>query len=967
MSESTARASSALAITEKKVKCHRPGGCVGIFFQLFDWNRRFYRKKFFPKKLLPPARAKVSKKFNADEKLPVGKHLLIADENSGGFPSNMKKNADHRVGLEQKKRGVQAPGLVARLMGLETMPVNLMKEDKSGKSSPNSEGNTGGGRCGGGFDGSALSPEKGNVRPQKIQKTGIVEKRPITRLGAEALQIKNVLLRSRKHHHPKLASPVKSPKMGRNASRLLDAATRILEPGIQATNRARCSLTYTNSMIQPCKEAVRTEVRADVDLQTQPCPNSGVAQPNAQASCRSCGNLLGRVDAKSATEEYPMVYNSPGSNFREAFFHGLEESRPRPASYLANETEVVLLKTRYQPECVTAQLEDSRPVGNEVIRNGIHRSQDHNQMPANRMFTSQKGVSPSAILKDRTQRRSQMQLGDRVPPRSKLASTQGRRASSAMTAVSETKDSISLNRNVNRSRLIVPDKSDKSDTCVEAERRFCTGKNDPLATQRSPVRKRRTVNVNGQASNAGSTSSLLEKQRSNRGNVVTTNKTSSSSSVNRTYVKSRSANQRVSKDTDVVSFTFSSPVQSGTGATSHNEMDVRRRDQISSISNEKSQQKLKMTESPKKMPCQSSSTMSGDALGALLEQKLKELTHQVENEAATGFMPSARTTAMILQELISALTAEKPISDEDGTHGPETNESQSGTDSVDGDSQANLRIERTSNGVSRELDHFSPGCVLDASFSTDSCISSSIDDSSGHKPQPDHMHLPCDTVQPVCSEADLLDSASSANTSRGHNVIMVTDLLKHTARVLHNVDLVRARLTGAKLDYVQEVVLYTEMVFGTAGIHGSSSFVSFLIGPFLDELENLVKAAWKNTVILGFEVRKEENPIRRFLFDSVIECLDVKYNRHTNCGYRAWIRLPKCMNLDILIQLFDQEMRKWISVSGRSPDELIEGDMSTSLGKWTDFEIEAFETGAEISHNIVESLVDEMVVDFCGS
>lgn len=237
----------------------------------------------------------------------------------------------------------------------------------------------------------------------------------------------------------------------------------------------------------------------------------------------------------------------------------------------------------------------------------------------------------------------------------------------------------------------------------------------------------------------------------------------------------------------------------------------------------------------------------------------------------------------------------------------------------------------------------------------------------GHKPQPDHMHLPCDTVLPVCSEADLLDSASSANTSRGHNVIMVTDLLKHTARVLHNVDLVRARLTGAKLDYVQEVVLYTEMVFGTAGIHGSSSFVSFLIGPFLDELENLVKAAWKNTVILGFEVRKEENPIRRFLFDSVIECLDVKYNRHTNCGYRAWTRLPKCMNLDILIQLFDQEMRKWISVSGRSPDELIEGDMSTSLGKWTDFEIEAFETGAEISHNIVESLVDEMVIDFCRS
>ena len=53
MSES-ARKSSSLAIIEKKPHIQRPGGCVGIFFQLFDWNRRFAKKKFFPKKLLPP-------------------------------------------------------------------------------------------------------------------------------------------------------------------------------------------------------------------------------------------------------------------------------------------------------------------------------------------------------------------------------------------------------------------------------------------------------------------------------------------------------------------------------------------------------------------------------------------------------------------------------------------------------------------------------------------------------------------------------------------------------------------------------------------------------------------------------------------------------------------------------------------------------------------------------------------------
>ena len=50
--ENTSRTSSCLAISEKKT--HKSGGCVGIFFQLFDWNRRLAKKKLFSRKLLPP-------------------------------------------------------------------------------------------------------------------------------------------------------------------------------------------------------------------------------------------------------------------------------------------------------------------------------------------------------------------------------------------------------------------------------------------------------------------------------------------------------------------------------------------------------------------------------------------------------------------------------------------------------------------------------------------------------------------------------------------------------------------------------------------------------------------------------------------------------------------------------------------------------------------------------------------------
>ncbi|KAM3198815.1 hypothetical protein P3L10_034454 [Capsicum annuum] len=109
--------SSAREMNEKQPQ--RPSGCVGIFFQLFDQNRRF-AKKLFSKKLLSPACLKqASKKFGGDEKQP--KLHLIADENSGGFP-NSKNNGMTDTRCESK-REMKAPCFVARLMGLESMPA----------------------------------------------------------------------------------------------------------------------------------------------------------------------------------------------------------------------------------------------------------------------------------------------------------------------------------------------------------------------------------------------------------------------------------------------------------------------------------------------------------------------------------------------------------------------------------------------------------------------------------------------------------------------------------------------------------------------------------------------------------------------------------------------------------------------------------------------------------------------------
>lgn len=100
MNEQTGKTPSSLAIMEKKP--HRSGGCIGIFFQLFDWNKRFAKKNLFSRKALPPgkffflyffplffliefvtkchcfsARTKASKSFGGDEKMPKSKQHLV--------------------------------------------------------------------------------------------------------------------------------------------------------------------------------------------------------------------------------------------------------------------------------------------------------------------------------------------------------------------------------------------------------------------------------------------------------------------------------------------------------------------------------------------------------------------------------------------------------------------------------------------------------------------------------------------------------------------------------------------------------------------------------------------------------------------------------------------------------------------------------------------------------------------------
>ncbi|CAA7408410.1 unnamed protein product [Spirodela intermedia] len=335
--------SSSLAMVAERRPLHRPGGCTGVLFQLFDWNHhRLASKKLFSRRLLPQARAakRISKKFSANEKMPPAKLLLIADENRGSFPSSKKADAAGNIAANgDRGKRMCSPNLVARLMGLDSMPTadghGRPRKAEDGAST-SSEG--GGGCCY--FDGSDTSGSSrhcqdpgfeiaaggGGRRPQKQRKTAIFDRLPETTAGvsseATLLFNRNLLARPRKSHPKPPPSPIRSPRLaGRTSSALLmEAAARILEPRMQSRSRGRPSLTFP-SPYQATPESAQ-------------CSASPLGSPtelvgaSSVRPCRNCGNQVGAPEEITEVSETSVMDSAPSSTSSD--FSQTSSAAPKP-------------------------------------------------------------------------------------------------------------------------------------------------------------------------------------------------------------------------------------------------------------------------------------------------------------------------------------------------------------------------------------------------------------------------------------------------------------------------------------------------------------------------------------------------------------------------------------------------------------------------------------------------------------
>ncbi|MCO5564223.1 hypothetical protein L7F22_017881 [Adiantum nelumboides] len=243
------------------------GAYAGVFFQLFDWDRRLNEKRLLHQKLLPAERpAKQGVRGHKDEKLPMAKLLLIANENRGGFPKILPSDAEEVLRKEktpEKKKSKRSPSVVAKLMGLETMPSPEPCKDRKQLAQEKQTHQAGDNELS--VNPRAASTAKAcrvdriaSVEISSVKASDITNTKPPRALvchksdepkvtffyklpalsprKAESA-LRSILSPSKTHN--KLLSPIKSPLATKRGARLLEAAAKMLEPNMQPSARVR--------------------------------------------------------------------------------------------------------------------------------------------------------------------------------------------------------------------------------------------------------------------------------------------------------------------------------------------------------------------------------------------------------------------------------------------------------------------------------------------------------------------------------------------------------------------------------------------------------------------------------------------------------------------------------------------------------------------------------------------------------
>ncbi|KAL8161953.1 hypothetical protein V2J09_013442 [Rumex salicifolius] len=567
------------------------GGYVGGFLQLFDWNAKSRKKLFSSKSDLP-------------------EHLKQGKSGEGSFPATWTR-MDDEIGTlsikgssgyscassvtDEEEYVHRAPGVVGRLMGLDSLPTSNAIDPYS---SPffdtqslnefqfrrkelhfNQEHQISNSRK---FFNEAESLPRNKMELKHHQK---LFSRPIEKFQKEILPPKSAKSIPSTQH--KLLSPIKKPGFipSNDVAHIIEAAARIIDPGPQTSVRTRISSSRSSSAplkVRDLKEKLvasqRLEGFAEASQKKQLELNAA-KRLKGQTSNRSCN---GSVGTSSKAESSASTKNK-GKSINLAIQAKVNVQR-REGS-LNSSRSVIVDGTKEDDTSGLSQSSKSESISQ---KNAVHKK------PSTR-------TAASKVLRQNNQKQNCNSGKENVPSKSSANNVHGKKV------VSEDFSHVhqrSLYRDSGSSKV--------------GSRKSTLDKDVSLSGPRNVPRKKRSIDGNLQdLRNASVDSMLMGKNDQSNSHFY-------------------SAEESRKKGADVVSFTFSTPMaRSGSF-----ELPKQLAEERNSIFADNRSKKFMLYQENTSSPSLGYDVV-GDSLSVLLEQKLKELTNGTEPYSSDSIISEA--------------------------------------------------------------------------------------------------------------------------------------------------------------------------------------------------------------------------------------------------------------------------------------------------------------------------------------
>ncbi|CAK7326396.1 unnamed protein product [Dovyalis caffra] len=922
------------------------GGYVGGFFQLFDWTAKS-RKKLFSNKSDLPESSKQGKR--SDGSLPMTR-LHLMDEDEIGAGSSIRGGNDYSCAssvTDDDGYGARAPGVVARLMGLDSMPTsNFLEPNSTPFSDTQSLRDASCGRRN--FDyyhdpqitysGNLLNKDDGPPRNFVESKPPKVLNRPIEKFQTEILPPKSAKSIPVTHH--KLLSPIKSPGFipSKTAAHIMEAAAKIIEPSSQAVVKAKMPAVGSSSLplkVRDLKE--KLEVAQKMPLVGSSSAAIRTREPKEKVEASHKTSRLGEtsrrpVESNAAKHLKGQSLNKSWNGSDDASYRTFSETDECSSSSKTMGKSISL--------AIQAKVNVQRREGlNSSSSQGFVGQKQQTEVSSGQPFKSQPNVqkglqkrSPvhnaSGALRQNNQKQNCIMDKDKLPLKPLVSNLQGKRVLSGNPpARHKTSGKTFGSKNGPRKLALDLRETEKG--------------NSNYSTRTNP-RKKRSIDGN------------LHLEKNQVADNMLTDRNRKAVQTNPVIDRHFSwAEESKRKGMDVVSFTFTAPMTRSMPG-SETPTQVVQKNSGSCMDN-RSKRLLLDTDSMK-LSSGGYNVMAGDALSTLLEQKLRELSKSVESSSSLSTFSSGSTAPKLHDNKDQSISCRDKLDSCYDSHSFSTDPSPlrlkrilQGVDEMDCSSKSN------DSGQLLDCRRPSPVSVLEHSFSTES--SSSLDSMDSCSTE---GSKPCSSIQAqeviglssskkfifVDADMELSDSASSTSTgtvARKHaNMLAVTGFV---------------RSTKWEIQYVKKILCNLELMFQDFALGRASEIINPHLFHQLERRKVMLESD-------GADARLE----RKVLFDCTSECLGLRCRRYVRGGYKAWVKgTTMVRRKEQLAEDVYKEISEWSSMGDCMVDELVDKDMSSQYGRWLDFEVDAFAFGEEVESQIFNSLVNEVVdiLQFC--